>query len=458
MATPMNAKITNYDGSVVMFPQKIVRAQSMEHLQTILKDTKQFPSPVRAMGSFHSLTPCASSPGTIVDMSLMNKIQSIDSQNMTFTAQAGLQLVEASKFLRKVNLQFMLNIEIGNITLGSAACCQTKDALDCVEFGQVNSYVTRIKWVNPSGELAEASEEENPELLYLVRSSYGMCGIMYEVTFRVKPLEAVKFNYLPHKVDDLTQEMVSTIIANNEAMVCWTVGRTTVIQSRNRKADSNLKYPWLAQVRRIAWSRAAAYIGRKIQLIPNAALKNLLQDLWVKIQELSYKLLSAVGGFSLYDPDKIINYAGTPPDSRYAFTFWAFPRDQWVSNLKSYLEFSKNHFKEHGFRCNMPLGSYYIKRDTSSILSYTHDGDIISIDPIHAYSNADKSDWEYFLKEFNAWAHSRGGIPLLNQSPFVEKKHVVDAFGERWQKLSDWIRTVDPEGRMLNPFFKELLS
>lgn len=64
---------------------------------------------------------------------------------MTFTAQAALQLVEASQFLRKVNLQFMLNIEIGNITLGSAACCQTKDALDCVEFGQINSYVTRIK-------------------------------------------------------------------------------------------------------------------------------------------------------------------------------------------------------------------------------------------------------------------------------------------------------------------------
>ncbi|MGE5443493.1 MAG: FAD-binding protein [Ignavibacteriales bacterium] len=375
-----------------------------------MKDAKQFPSPVRAMDSFHSLTPCASSSGTIVDMSHMNKIQGIDSQDMTFTAQAALQLVEASQFLRKVNLQFMLNIEIGNITLGSAACCQTKDALDCVEFGQVNSYVTRIKWVAPSGELGEASEEENPDLLYLVRSSYGMCGIVYEVMFKVKPLEAVEFNYLPYKIDDLAQEKVSTIIANNEAMVCWTVGRTTVIQTRNRKADFNLKYPWLAGVRRIGWSRAGASVGRKIQLIPNATLKNLIQDLWVKIQEFTYKLLNAIEVFSLYNPDKIINYAETPPDSRYAFTFWAFSRDQWVSNLKSYPEFSESHFKKHGFRCNMPLGSYYIKRDTSSILSYTHDGDIISIDPIHAYSDTDKSDWEYFLKEFRADSYCMYGI------------------------------------------------
>jgi hypothetical protein len=133
--------------------------------------------------------------------------------------------------------------------------------------------------VNPSGELAQASEEQVPELLYLVRSSYGMCGIVYEVTFKVKPLEAVKFNYLPYRLDDLTQENVSIIITNNQAMVCWNVGRTTVIQTRNRKADFNLKYSWLAQVRRIKWSRVGAYVGRKIGLIPNRALKNLLQDL-----------------------------------------------------------------------------------------------------------------------------------------------------------------------------------
>jgi len=34
----------------------------------------------------------------------------------------------------------------------------------------------------------------------------------------------------------------------------------------------------------------------------------------------------------------------------------------------------------------------------------------------------------------------------------------VAAYGDRWKKLSDWVRTVDPDGRMLNPFFAELLA
>ncbi|MCI0454123.1 MAG: FAD-binding protein [Candidatus Dadabacteria bacterium] len=452
----MNTKITNYDGGVVTVPQKVVRPESVEELQAILRDTERFPSPVRAMGNFHSLTPCASSSGTIVIMSGLKKIINIDKQKMTLTAQAGLQLVEVAEVLKKNNLQFMLNIEIGNITLGSAACCQTKDSLDGVEYGQVNSYVTRIKWVTPSGELREASLEESPELLYLIRSSYGMCGIVYEVTFKIKPLEIVRFNYLIYEIDDLTQDEVSDIISANETIVCWTIGRTVIIQTRNRTGE--LKNAWLAGVRRWAWSYFAAYVGKNIRrYAPTTTLKNLLQNLWFAFQRLTFSLLSAIGGFSLYDSDKIINYERTPQSARYAFTFWAFPRGQWTGNLKAYLEFSENHFEKHGFRCNMPLGSYFIRRDSSSILSYSHDGDIISIDPIHAYSDVDKADWEFFLQEFNSWAYNRGGIPLLNQSPFVGKKHVVSAYKERWQKLSDWVKQVDLKERMLNPFFRELL-
>jgi FAD/FMN-containing dehydrogenase len=65
--------------------------RSVEELQTILRDTNRFPGPVRAMGSYHSLTPSASSGGTMIDMSGLNRLLSIDSKHRTVTAQAGLQ-------------------------------------------------------------------------------------------------------------------------------------------------------------------------------------------------------------------------------------------------------------------------------------------------------------------------------------------------------------------------------
>src|SRR5436309_3527133 len=69
----------------------------------------------------------------------------------------------------------------------------------------------------------------------------------------------------------------------------------------------------------------------------------------------------------------------------------------------------------------------------------------------------DEEEWHRFLQAFNAWAFERGGIPLLNQSPFVTREQVVAAYGDRWQRLSDWIQKVDPAGRMRNQYFDDLL-
>jgi hypothetical protein len=82
---------------------------------------------------------------------------------------------------------------------------------------------------------------------------------------------------------------------------------------------------------------------------------------------------------------------------------------------------------------------------------------VISLDPIHAPGERDREAWMRFLDAFNAWAHQRGGIPLLNQSPRVTREQASAAYGARWKTFSDWVRSVDPQGRLRNPFFDELL-
>src|SRR5580698_5990295 len=218
MRLHMPNQVVNYDGSITSSPQQLVYPETVEEIQAILRDPVTYPSPVRAMGHYHSLTPCASSNGTIINLSHMAKVVGIDSTNLTFTAQAGVQIIDASKALRAQNLQMMLNIEIGNMTLGSAACCHSKDALDGIEFGQVSSYVTQIKWVTPDGNLAEASAADNAELLRLARSSYGLFGIVYEVTLQIKPIEALHFTYLPVAASQLTQAQVDNLLDTSEGL------------------------------------------------------------------------------------------------------------------------------------------------------------------------------------------------------------------------------------------------
>ena len=452
----MPQTLVNYDGSIRTTPQQIVYPETVAEIQAVLRDRRRYPSPVRAMGSHHSLTPCATSDGTIVHMSRMTRVLKIDHDRQTITAEAGLQYIDAAKALRKEKLQFLLNIEIGNMTLGSAACCHTKDALDGIEYGQVASYVTGVRWVTPGGDLAEATEERDPELLRRVRSSYGLAGIVYEVTLRVKPIEAAQFTYLPRPVDELTEEEVAGIIARSEGLVCWTLGRTSVFQTKTRVVDPAIVSRLHAEGRRLLWNNIAAFWARALDQYLDGPIEAIAQEQAIRLTRLIFFSLQMTGGLHILDPDKTIDYRHTDAPARYAFTFWAFPRDEWLASLRAYLDFADAHYRRYNFRCNMPLGSYSIRRDDSSLLSYSGKGDVFSLDPIHA--PADQAAWDRFLREFNEFASRRNGIPLFNQSPFVTREHCERAYGARWTEFSRWVRSVDPDERMLNPFFRDLLS
>jgi FAD/FMN-containing dehydrogenase len=311
--------------------------------------------------------------------------------------------------------------------------------------------------VTPAGELAEASESGDRELLRKFRTSYGLAGVAYEVTLRVKPIEAVHFTYLPRPVDELTHAEVDELLDTCEGLVCWTVGRTAVFQRRERIEEPRILSTLFAAARRRLWNHTGAHGAHFIdQFISDDRLRTAVQDSRMDISNLLYSTLRLFGGITLLAPDKTIDYSKTPQSARYAFSFWAFPRREWLDTFRAYLDFADEHYRTTGFRCNMPLGAYYIRKDTAALLSYSHDGEIFSIDPIHA--STDDAKWHYFMQRFNEFAYKRNGIPLLNQSPFVQRQHVEAAYGSRWTEFSRWVRSVDPTGRMLNPFFAELLS
>ena len=87
------------------------------------------------------------------------------------------------------------------------------------ELGQVNSYVTRIKMVLPSGELLEVTEDQ-PELMQKVRSSYGTFGIVYEATLRVRPILPMAVRHETFSLEDFTARLPK-LMARGESMMYY---------------------------------------------------------------------------------------------------------------------------------------------------------------------------------------------------------------------------------------------
>ena len=147
----------------------------------------------------------------------MNRIVRIAQD--TVVAQAGALYIDVAMELQKHNLQFYVNIELGNLTMGAAACTHTKDGSFNQEYGIVCSYAIGFKAVLPNGEILVVTDEQ-PELLRAMRTSFGLLGIVYEVTFRVKPLKAMAFHHEGFTVDEFERQLPA-LRARGESMMYY---------------------------------------------------------------------------------------------------------------------------------------------------------------------------------------------------------------------------------------------
>ena len=97
---------------------------------------------------------------------------------------------------------------------------------------------------------------------------------------------------------------------------------------------------------------------------------------------------------------------------------------------------------------------YRVAQDQNSLLSYSYDGNAMTIDPV----STGNPGWDAFLIAYNQFSSDHGGIPLLNQTKGLTRQQVEKALGERWQTFANARQTYDPQGRLLNAYFRDLLG
>lgn len=444
--------VTNWFGDLVSHPNAVAGPASVDDIIAILKDPARYPSPVRAIGSNHSTERCGvADGGTVLRMSGMNRI--LDVSNNTVTVQAGAIYIDIANEIQKQGLQFYVNTEIGNITAGSAACCGTKDASMPGELGQVGSYVSRIKMVLPSGDLLEVTDSQ-PDLMQQVRSSYGTFGIVYEVTFRVRPIQPLAVHHETFHIADFTAKFPS-LLAGGESLMFYLFPYDDLVTVEFRRynpgasGDPN-RVAW--PLRNYLWATAGPSVCAQVTAdIDDADIRNGVLDSFNALWRL--KLENLIKSDNTLASDQIIRYP-TNSNSKYTFSFWAFPEETYPAALAAFFQFVQNYLKSTGYRINMLCVGYRVARDQSSLLSYSYDGSMITIDPV---STANPG-WTTFLAAYNRFCSDRGAVPLMNQTPGLTRPMVAKALGGRLQSFAQARQNFDPGGRLLNDYFRDLLA
>ena len=450
MSGPM---VTNWFGDIVSHPSAVVEAHSVADIVAVLKDRDRYPSPVRAVGSIHSTTPCGvAEGGTVIRMSRMNRILEIAAD--TVTVEAGALYIDIAHELEKRHLQFYVNTEIGSLSAGSAACAGTKDASMPGEYGQVGSYISRIKMVLPSGDVLEATDAQ-PDLMQKVRSSYGTFGVVTEVTFRVRPIVPMAVRHETFTLEDFAARLTE-LKARGESMMFYIYPFDNLVTIEFRRYNPGAggdpeRHIW--PLRNYMWATAGPLFCARVEKnIRNPAVRYKVIDgfgaLW------RFKLENLIRSDNTVATDQIIHYPEVADESRYTFSFYAFPETTYPAVLSEYFQFCRDYYRQTKYRNNMLHVGYRIAQDRNALLSYSYDEDVITIDPV----STGNPGWKEFLAAYNQFSSDHGGIPLLNQTDGLTAAQARKGLGERLTVFAEARRLYDPNDRLLNDYFRVLLA
>jgi len=447
--------IANWEGGLTYRPDIIVKPETIDDVVAVLRDPARYPAPVRAVGTLHSPARCsADDGGTMLDMTGMKRIINVGKD--TVTAQTGAIYIDVAEELARHGLQFHINTEIGNVTLGAVACAATKDSslIETSRYGQISSFVCGLKVVKPDGTIAIYTEEDDLEEMRLWRSSYGLLGVVIEVTMRVKPVTALFAEHRTYTLAEFRIAVPELVKQNYGLMMYFFPFADAIVVELRRELPGVLPNSsgrwWL---RNAFWRKLGPLIALAIKRIsPGAGMENILTFIFHRAMRRGMSWF--VHGKRTRADAQIIRYADDPGRVKYVFSMWSFEEEEYFDILEAYFRFCHDHAERTGYRCDLPAVGYRILQDRNALLSYTHNGTVMSIDP----ADTGGEGWDEFLKSYNRFCSDRGGTPMLNQTKHLTPAQVRKAFGDRLDIFEKERRKRDPENRLLSSYFADFLS
>ena len=430
-------------------PRLVLKLKRFEDIPMILSKTKSYPTPVRMVGADYSQTRCVGGDGgTTVDTGALDQI--IEFGETSVRAQAGVRVSTLVHALAERGLELPLTPEMGQISLGALAVSTLPQASFGAGAAQMSSLVTELKLITPQGKQMIISERER-DLMRVLRSSFGLLGVVHEVVLRVRPLTPVKIDYQVLSLKEFSANF--SAISNAPGALRLHISpfndRITV-ERRTLDESASLSRSGIWQIRQSVMRNVLPAFGSTVGSVLAAPglravmLSGMQRALRTK----------RTRGVVMYAHEWMRDLPAEAWKARHTYSLWAFPLPDFPKVLAEYFAFSKSYFKEHRYRCNVVSGASRLHQDRGSLFSASYGGPMFTLEP----SSTGEQGWDDFLIDFNDFASSLNGTPTFNQTRALQPEHVAKSFGERLKLFRALRQRTDPLNRLRNSYFAYLLG
>lgn len=429
-------------------PRLVMRLKRFEDIPLILSRSKVYPTPVRMVGADYSQTRCVGGDGgTTVDTGGLDRILEFGENSVR--AQAGVRVGTLVRALAERGLELPLTPEMGQISLGAMAVTTLPQPSYEAGMAQLSSCVTEIKVITPQGKQMVVTERER-DLMRVLRSSFGLLGIVHEMVLRVRPMSAVKIDYQVLSLKEFSSRY-SSIIRTPGALrlhVSPFHDRITV-ERRTLDEASAVSRSGIWQIRQSVMRNVLPAFGSTVgSVLAAPGLRAAV------LSGMHRALAGGAGGVVMYAHEWMRDLPREAWKARHTYSLWAFPEADYPKLLAAYFAFCKSYYKEHRYRCNLVNGASRLHQDRGSLFSASYSGPMFTLEP----SSTGDAGWDDFLIDFNEFAAAHGGTPTFNQTRALQPEHVAKSFGERAKLFRALRQRTDPLNRLHNSYFAHLLG
>jgi len=430
-----------------------LRPTDLNKLKRYLEPDTNIALPIRPQGAGTASTDCNRCiNGSILHTTGLDRITKIDSYKHTVTAQAGVRIGTLVDELAKQGLELIGAYDLQGRTLGGAIAAPCFGPVIGNQGAYFSSHVIAMKLVTASGQLLNI-EPQQQNLLSALRLSFGLLGVIYEATLRVRPIRTFSASHRRISIDKFAS-VVDTLANGDVGFKFYLLPHRDCIYLDLRRYDAEpgnaFRVPWKIK----DWGE-------------NTVLPNIIKSLnrVVPLPSVRYRLIDTVSEATQGLVNTRLVTAGTNAAAQSQphrkgrrsasyFSTWCFPAANFAMIARAYRDFCESLYAQSGFRCDMPTVGYRLCQDASSLLSPSFDEPMIAL----TAASTQESGWDNFVIDLADFAENWAGTPLLSQSRALQGDYAHQVYSSRLDFFSRIRRQLDPENRLLSPFLAQFVS
>jgi FAD-linked oxidoreductase len=228
----------NWAGLESAEPRDVRRPASVDEVVEAVVDARRDGSTVKMVGSGHSFTGIAAPRDTMLLPQQLSGIIGVDRDAMTVTAYAGTQLKVLNSELERLGLSLHNMGDIAEQTLAGAVSTGTHGTGGVV--AGLAAQLAGLQLVTGTGDVVDASREENPDVFETARVGLGALGILTTVTFAVEPLFLLEAHEQPMSWDEALGSFDEMVAESHHCDMYWFPHTDRLLTKRNTRLDADV--------------------------------------------------------------------------------------------------------------------------------------------------------------------------------------------------------------------------